>query len=310
MHIPNGFIDGKTALTTGVLAVAALAWALQRVRATLPPQRTPLLGLAAAFIFAAQMLNFPVAGGTSGHLIGGALAAILLGPAAALVSMSAVIVLQGLLFNDGGVTALGANLFNMAVIAPVVAWLVYQPVQRLLGGSTRARLVAAALAAWCSTVVAALACAGQLAWSGTVKGALAFPAMGGIHALIGIGEALITALILRAVAAARPDLLAEAAPARPAGLVVLGLLAAVGLVVFVAPFACAWPDGLEKVAAQLGFEHKASATPWFTSPLADYQVAGLTSEKLGIILAGLFGILAVFVGAWAVARMMKVRSKM
>ena len=298
MHIPDGFLDAKTALATGVLAALGLGLALRRVRQTFPPQRIPLLGLAAAFIFAAQMLNFPVAGGTSGHLIGGALAAVLLGPAAAVVAMSAVLVLQCLLFSDGGVTALGANLFNMAMVAPVVAWLIYRPLLRVTG-----RNVAVALAAWLSTVLAAVVCAGELAWSGRVAWQLVLPAMGGVHALIGVGEALITMLILGAIAAARPELLDTSAPAQRRDLIGLGLLVALGLVVLVAPFACPWPDGLEKVAARLGFEHHTAKL--LTAPLADYAVPGLPWEKLGTIISGALGTLAVFIGAWAVARMVK-----
>jgi cobalt/nickel transport system permease protein len=298
MHIPDGFLDAKTALTTGALAVTGLGLALRRVRATLPPQRMPLLGLAAAFIFAAQMLNFPVAGGTSGHLIGGALAAILLGPAAAVIAMSAVIILQCLLFSDGGVTALGANLFNMALVAPVTAWIVFHPLLRVTS-----RGVAVALAAWLSTLLAALVCAGELAWSGTVAGRLAFPAMSGVHALIGLGEALITTLVLGAIAAARPELLNEQAPPRRSGVIGLGLLVALGFVVLVAPFACPWPDGLEKVAAQLGFAQRAAAQPLLAAPLPDYSVPALKSEKIGTILAGLIGTLATFVAAWAAVRL-------
>ncbi len=303
MHIPDGFLDAKTAVTTGVLAVAGLGLALRRVRQTLPPQQVPLLGLAAAFIFAAQMLNFPVGVGVSGHLLGGALAAALLGPAAAVIAMSAVLVLQCLLFSDGGVTALGANLFNMALAAPVAAWLVYRSLARVLD-----RRLAVALAAWLSTLTAALLCAGELAWSGRVGWQLVFPALGGVHALIGIGEALITALILGAIVAARPELLETSVATPRRDVLGLGLLLSLGLVLFIAPFACPWPDGLEKVAAQLGFEQHGSTL--LKSPLADYAVPGLKWEGLGTIVSGVIGTLAVFALAWAVVRMMKVRGKM
>jgi cobalt/nickel transport system permease protein len=296
MHIPDGFLDAKTAVITGVLAVAGWGLALRRVRQSLPPQKIPLLGLAAAFIFAAQMLNFPVAGGTSGHLLGSALAAALLGPAAAVVAMSAVLVLQCLLFSDGGVTALGANLFNMALAAPVVAWLVYRPLTRVAD-----RRLAVALAAWVSTLAAALLCAGELAWSGRVAWRLVFPAMGGVHTLIGLGEGLITALILGAITAARPELLETNAAVPRRDVLSLGLLLALGLVLFIAPFACPWPDGLEKVAAQLGFEHHSQTL--LKAPLADYAVPGLPWEKLGTILSGVIGTLAAFVLAWSVVRM-------
>ena len=302
MHIPDGFLDAKTAVTTGAFAVVGLGLALRRVRQTFPPQRIPLLGLAAAFIFAAQMLNFPVAGGTSGHLIGGALAAVLLGPAAAVVAMSAVLTLQCLLFADGGVSALGANIFNMALVAPLTAWLVFRPLMRV----TR-RSIAVVLAAWLSTVLAAIVCSGELAWSGKVAWRLAFPAMTGVHALIGLGEALITTLVLGALAGARPELWDEHQALRGRAGVGLGLLVVLGLVVFVAPFACPWPDGLEKVAAQLGFEHH--TTKLLAAPLADYAVPGLPWEKFGTILSGVMGALAVFVLAWAVARIVGKRSK-
>jgi cobalt/nickel transport system permease protein len=209
-----------------------------------------------------------------------------------------VLVLQCLLFSDGGVTALGANLFNMAVVAPVVAWLIYRPLLRVTG-----RSVAVALAAWLSTVLAAVVCAGELAWSGRVTWALVFPAMGGVHALIGIGEALITMLILGAIAAARPELLDTSAPAQRRDIIGLGLLVALGLVVLVAPFACPWPDGLEKVAARLGFEHHTAKL--LSAPLADYAVPGLPWEKLGTLISGVIGTLAAFLGAWAVVRMIK-----
>jgi cobalt/nickel transport system permease protein len=176
----------------------------------------------------------------------------------------------------------------------------------LFGGGPRARLVAAAFAAWCSTVLAAAVCAGQLAWSSTVPWRLALPAMGGVHALIGIGEALITTLILGAIAAAGPDLLDEERQPHLrsdyAGVMGLGLLAAFGLVVFIAPFACSWPDGLERVAAQLGFEHKAAVQPMLHAPLSDYHIPGLASEKFGTILTGLIGTLAAFILAWAMVR--------
>ena len=121
MHVPDGFLDARTLVATAGLAAVGLGLALREVRRNLPPRRVPLIGLAAAFVFAAQMLNFPVAAGTSGHLIGAALAAVLLGPAAAIVAMTAVLLLQALMFADGGITALGANVLNLAVIAPLVA---------------------------------------------------------------------------------------------------------------------------------------------------------------------------------------------
>ena len=305
MHIPDGFLDAKTAMVTSVLATAGLGLALKGVRRTVPPRRIPLIGLAAAFVFAAQLLNFPVAGGTSGHLIGAVLAAVLLGPSAAVLVMSAVLILQCLMFADGGVTALGANLFNMALVAPTVGYGIYRLLRRVVGEGLRERLFATAFAAWCSTMAAAISCAGQLALSGTVPLRVAVPAMGGIHALIGLGEALVTTLVVAAVARARPELLLEPTgprhQARYGELAAQGLLVALALAVFVAPFASGWPDGLEKVAATLGFEHRAAVSPAFPAPLPDYRLPGGGSAALSTVIAGAAGTLVAFGLAWLLA---------
>ena len=294
MHIPDGFVDGKTAVTAAVLAVGGLALALRQAKRELPPRRVPLLGLGAAFVFAAQMVNFPVFGGTSGHLIGGALVASLLGLPAAVIVMTTVLIAQCLLFADGGVAALGANVFNMAVVAPFVGLAVFRGVSRLLPG-LRGQVAALAFAGWCSTVAASLACAGQLAWSGTVAWSVALPAMTGIHMLIGLGEGAISALVFAAVARARPDLVGGAAASAEGGargFVRYGLLAALGVALFAAPFACPWPDGLEAVAAKLGFEHAArEAAP---APMPDYVFPWIGNEGLATAVAGVIGALVVF----------------
>ena len=166
----------------------------------------PAMGVFAAFIFAAQMLNFPVAGGTSGHLIGGALVAIVLGPWAGVLVMTAVVALQALLFQDGGLVAMGVNVLNMAVISTFVGWGVYV-VGRRVTWSAAGLLGVGFAAAWVSVVVSALAAATELSLSGTSPFTVAFPAMGGVHALIGIGEGLITVAALAVVRAGRRDLL-------------------------------------------------------------------------------------------------------
>lgn len=294
-----------------MLAAAGVGLALRTVRRTVPARRIPLIGLTAAFVFAAQMLNFPVAGGTSGHLIGAVLAAVLLGPSAAVLVMTAVLILQCLMFADGGVTALGANLFNMAIVAPGVGYAIYATVARLAGGSLRARLLGTAFAAWCSTIAASIACAGQLALSGAVAWGVALPAMAGIHALIGIGEALISTLVVAGVAQLRPELLAgtEATSRRVryGASVAYGLLISLGLAIFVAPFASGWPDGLEKVASRLGFEHRAAASP-FASPLPDYTLPGVKSVALSTILSGCIGTGIAFGLAYLLARALTPRS--
>lgn len=303
MHIPDGFLDGKTLAVTGALSAGGLAVAARQVKRTLPRQKVPLLGLSAAFVFAAQMLNFPVAGGTSGHLLGGVLAGVLLGPGAAVVVITSVLLVQSLLFSDGGVLALGANIFNMAFIGAVGGWGIYQLVRRFLPG-LRGQITAVFFAAWCSTMLASLACAGELALSGTLSANLVFPAMLGIHSLIGIGEGLITALVILAIARARPELLENGNPLAQRGagweFLAFGLVIALGLAVFVSPYACGWPDGLDKVAEHFGFETR--ATTLIHTWIPDYQMPGITSEGICTALAGAIGTLIMFGLACAIGR--------
>jgi cobalt/nickel transport system permease protein len=303
MHLPDGFIDGKTAVTTAALSAVGVSLALRQVKAQLPAGKIPLLGLAAAFLFAAQMLNFPVVGGTSGHLVGGVLAAALLGPSAAVVVVTTVLIVQCFLFADGGVLALGANIFNMALVDSVAGFAIYRAVCRWLPGP-RGRVTAIAFAGWCATVLASITCAGQLAWSGTVPWATGFRAMAGVHMLIGVGEGLISALVLTAISRARPELLAETgseAPRRWTEWAGYGLLLALGMAVFIAPFACAWPDGLESVVARLGLGHH-GMQPLFFAPAADYRVPGIDRAGTATALAGAFGTVIVFALAWVLGR--------
>ncbi len=304
MHIPDGFIDGKTAAASAVLAATGVGVALRQVRRQLPPRRIPLLGLAAAFIFAAQMINFPVVGGTSGHLLGGVLVAALLGPSAAVVAMTTVLIVQAFLFGDGGILALGANVLNMAVLGVVSGYVVFVLVSRAIPG-TRGQIAGVAFGGWCSTVIAAANCAGQLAWSGTVSGTSAFPAMIAIHMLIGIGEGLIGAMAYFAVVRTRPDLVRVNEPtvARPwwNEWTVYAMLAIAGLALFVSPFACHWPDGLDSVATKFGFDHRAATTAWH-APVKDYQFPGLPWNRGATALAGLAGCSVVFGLALLLAR--------
>ena len=308
MHIPDGFLDTRTAVTMAAVSAAGLGVAIRLVRHTLAARRVPLIGLAAAFIFVTQMLNFPVAGGTSGHLIGAVLATVLLGPSAAVLAMSAVLILQCFMFADGGVTTLGANLFNMALLAPAVGYGVYLLVTRLVGRELRGRLFATAFAAWCSTVAASIACAAELAMSGTVAWKAGFPAMAAVHMVIGLGEALITTLVVAAVAKARPDLLTNGAHAdirpRYRELAIYGLFVSLGMSILLTPLACSWPDGLEKVAGALGFADRAAATPVVMAPLPDYTVPGIHSAVSATIITGLLGTLIAFVLAFALAHLL------
>lgn len=207
MHIPDGFLNTGTSIAAWAVSAGGVGYAARRAGRELGERQVPLMGVTAAFIFAAQMLNFTVAGGTSGHLLGGALAAILLGPWGAMLVLTSVLAVQALLFQDGGLLALGANILNMAVIGVLVGWLVYNGLKRLLGQRTWATMVSGFAAAWFSVVIAALAASAELAISGTSPWGVVLPAMGVVHMLIGVGEGLITVAVLAFLRAARPDLL-------------------------------------------------------------------------------------------------------
>jgi cobalt/nickel transport system permease protein len=305
MHLPDGFLDARTTLLAAGAAAVGVGIALRQVRSALEPRQMPMLGLAAAFVFAAQMMNFPVAGGTSGHLIGGVLTAVLLGPSAAVLVLTCVLLVQCLLFADGGLLALGANVFNMGIVSTCGGYMVFRLVKRMVRmDSTRSTVLAAAFAAWVGTVLAAISCAGQLALSHTVPWSVAFPAMTYVHMLIGVGEGLATGLIVLAVLRARPLLVAGAAEKAPislSGLLGYGLLIICGFAVFVVPFACRWPDGLESVARALGFDQHAEAAA-VEAPFADYRLPFVGSATLATALAGLIGTVMAFVAAYALAR--------
>ena len=208
MHIPDGFIDAPVSAIAGVIAIIGIAVCLGGARRQLDERTAPLAGLVAVFIFAVQMLNFPVAVGTSGHLLGAALAAILVGPYAGALAVSVVLLVQGLLFADGGLSAIGLNIINMALITAVVGWVIFRLVTKAAGVSRPKVMVASFLAGLIAVPAAALAFVLEYALGGTGTasvGAVTI-AMVGTHVLIGIGEAIITALVVGAVFAVRPDL--------------------------------------------------------------------------------------------------------
>ncbi len=206
MHIPDGFLDVKTAVTTALVSVAAVGYGIKVANEKLGERQVPLIGLISAFIFAAQMLNFPVAGGTSGHFLGALLAAVLVGPWMACLVMTVVLVIQCIGFADGGLTALGANVFNMGVIGGIVSYYVFLGLKSILPKTKWGFLAAVAVASWLSVVLAASVCAVELAISGTSPLNVVLPAMSGIHAVIGVGEAIITTIVVAIVLATRPDL--------------------------------------------------------------------------------------------------------
>ncbi|MFF4629958.1 energy-coupling factor ABC transporter permease [Streptomyces griseorubiginosus] len=333
MHVPDGFIDAPISAATGVVAAAAVAVSLRGARRELDERTAPLAGLVAAFIFAVQMLNFPVAAGTSGHLLGGALAAILVGPYTGVLCVSVVLLMQGILFADGGLTALGVNITDMAVVTTVVAYAVFRGLVKVLPRGRGAITAASFVAAVLSVPAAAVAFTLIYAAGGTTDVSIGkvATAMIGVHVLIGIGEATITALTVGAVVAVRPDLVygarglqqklklrvggelvdvpdtAPVAAARSHRKVwITGLVASLVLAGFVSFYASASPDGLEKVAADQGIDAKTEQHASADSPLADYGVKDVEDARLSGGLAGVIGVgVTVVAGTgvfWAVRR--------
>jgi len=205
MHIPDGFLNLPVSVGAGALSVGGLALALKRLKNRIGERLIPLMGVMAAFIFAAQMFNFPVAGGTSGHLLGGALAAIVLGPMAGTVVLAVVLIVQCLLFQDGGLVALGANVFNMAIVGVWGAWAVYESARKMFpwGG----QVFAIFIASWISVVLASSMCAFELSLSGVVPLPAVLIAMVSVHAVIGIGEGVITVLVVGFLKRVKPELI-------------------------------------------------------------------------------------------------------
>ena len=300
MHIPDGFLSVAVSILLWIVAFIVVGYALKRVGKDLGERQVPMMGVLAAAIFAGQMLNFAVAGGTSGHLMGAAITSILLGPWAAMLVLTTVVGVQALIFQDGGLLVLGANTFNMAVIGVSVAYMTYQTVRRLSGGRKWGIFAGGLTAGWLSVEVAALAVALELAVSGTSPANLAIPAMAGIHALIGVGEGLITVGALAFIYKSRPDMLQikDAPPVGGAVVWVVGLLLALALAI-AAPLASSHPDGLLWVAGQQGFLDAAQGSLYQIIP--HYVFPGVTNKALATIIAGILGALIVFGVAIGVA---------
>jgi cobalt/nickel transport system permease protein len=208
MHIPDGFLNLPISLITWIVAIGLIVVALNQVQAKYQERTVPIMGVCAAFIFAAQMINFPIPGGTSGHLLGGTLAGILLGPWAGALVMSVVFIVQAVVFQDGGITVLGANIFNMGLIGTFCGYYLYRSIRLALGRNKwKAMAISTAISAWTSVIIASILCALQLALSGTVPLKVALSAMAFWHLLIGVGEALITLSVISFIWRTRPDLI-------------------------------------------------------------------------------------------------------
>jgi cobalt/nickel transport system permease protein len=311
MHIPNAVLDPRVAAATGAIGAAGLAIGLRSIERWLGERTTVLMGTMAAFVFAAQMVTFPLGPlAVSGHLLGGVLAAVMLGPWAGAVVIAVVLIVQCFLFGDGGLTALGANFVNMGMIGAVGGYAIYSPLRRLIGGSAGV-IFAAMIAAWLSVILAAgafsveLAASGQPGDFGRVLGWMTL-----VHSGIGVGEAIITGLVLKFLLETRPDLVYDPANLQGdegqhrgwglARLALAGLGMALAVCVFLAPLASEHPDGLEFVGSKLGFLQEDSPAS-LPVPIPDYQLPGL-SLGAATAAAGVVGTLVVFVAAATLGR--------
>jgi cobalt/nickel transport system permease protein len=315
MHIPDGVLSPGVAIASGILGAGGLGYGLKRLEKGLGERTTVLMGIMSAFVFAAQMVNFPVLPGVSGHLLGGVLAAVVLGPWAGAGVIAAVLIVQCLLFGDGGLTALGANFMNMGLIGAVGGYAVYAPLRRAIGGR-RGILIGAMAAAWFSVILSSGAFAVELAASG--RGAdfvriLGWMAL--VHAVIGVGEALITGVVLRFVLLTRPDFIhdyeeveSQTSRTRWVQPALAGLAIALAVAVFVAPFASSSPDGLEWVGTQKVRFLSDEARRAIPVPIAEYEMPGLgQAAGVATAVAGAVGTLVVFGMGLGLARIFRAK---
>lgn len=310
MHIRDGILGPEVCLVAGALSVGAIAYSLRRLRLDLEDRAVPLTGMMAALVFAGQMVNFPLLGlPVSGHLLGGVLAAVMLGPWAGCLAIAMVLVVQALLFSDGGLLSLGANVLNMGVVGAWGGYAVYSTLRRLLGNGSAATVSAAVIAAWLSVLAAATLFCVEFVCSSHSSG---FDSRGVLslmvlyHAFIGVGEALITGAVLAFVLARRADLIPTPQPVGAVGTVggfaATGLVAALAIAAILSPFKSEFPDGLDAVSEQLGFAKLETERPPLV--LDDYAVP--TPEVawwpgLSVSVAGILGTLVVFAGAIGLA---------
>jgi cobalt/nickel transport system permease protein len=309
MHIRDGILAPEVCLAAGAISLGAVAYSLRRLRFDLEDRAVPLTGMLAALVFAGQMVNFPLLGlPVSGHLLGGVLAAVMLGPWAGCLAIAMVLIVQAVLFSDGGLLSLGANVLNMAVVGAWGGYAVYSTIRRLLGNSSAATVSAAVIAAWLSVLAAAALFCVEFVCSSRpdidLRGVLALMVL--YHALIGVGEALITGAVLAFVLARRADLVPVLNPAGPVGTVggfaSAGLVAALAVAAILAPFKSDLPDGLDAVSQKTGFDQLETDRPALV--LDDYAIpvpAVSWWPGLSVSMAGIVGTLIVFAGAVVLA---------
>ena len=300
MHIPDGFLEPKVWVPLTALSAGAVVSASKKIGKKMDEKMVPLMGVLAAFIFAAQMVNFPIGGGTSGHLMGGVLIATIVGPYGGLVIMATILILQALLFQDGGITALGANIFNMGVVGAVLGYAVFKGINKITG-NIRFSLFTAS---WFSVVAASGAAAAELSLSGIIPLKVSIPAMLGVHSIIGIGEGAITIAAIELVSGVNREALYTH---EVAGVnfkkrsTWIWLALSIGVAMLLAPFASKFPDGLNKVAESLGFIER--GRPGLNTPLAGYRIPGMEGG-VSTAVAGIAGVLVTFGLAYMIVKVL------
>lgn len=319
MHIPDGVLSNEVCLATAAASATAVGYSLHKLKNSLADRVVPLTGMMSAFIFAGQMVNFPLLGApVSGHLMGGVLAAIILGPWAGCVSLTLVLLVQTMLFSDGGKLALGANVLHMAVIGSLGGYFVYAGIRKLFRNQNAGTVVAAVIAAWLSVMAAtALFCAEfQISWlNSDFNFGRIFALMTAFHSAIGIGEALITGVVVSFVIKQRPSFIYNPVsqptlPARLGSGLVIGGVCALAIATFLAPFASEFPDGLEAVAERIGFSELATESS--LAMLPDYQIPLPVKnweeaphwQRISVGLAGILGTVVVAGLAFCLGRLM------
>lgn len=295
MHIPNGMLQGGICPITALVSTMGIGFAAFKAFFAKHKPSAAKFAAITALIFAGQMMNFPVSDGTSGHLLGGVLAVALLGIPFGILSMALVVTIQCLVFSDGGFTVLGANILNMAIIGAGLGGIIQMYFSKRLPAKSFKYAVGLGIAAWVSVMLAALACSVELALSGTIAFSKVLGAMLSTHALIGIGEGLITVAVCFALADEPISISSRRSVTVP--LLASGIIAGI-----MSPFASGFPDGLEWVAQKYQFLHESA--PTFVSPLPDYTVAAISNEMLATALAGLLGVTITFLIAWFAAKLL------
>ena len=294
MHVPDGFMNVTMSAATGVISFGTLWAYIRSAKDLIADKFIALTGMMSALIFVLQMINFPVAAGTSGHLLGGALAVIVLGPRLGLICLSVVVIIQSLLFADGGLSALGVNVLNMAIVTSATSWFIVKYWIKFIGKNKTSIVTVSVLAGILSVVFSSIAFTIQYAIGGTISipvGTVLI-AMVSTHLIIGLGEGIITALIITLLMRVRPDLVyaydrsdENTTKVSFYGLFIILIL----LLSLVTPFASSSPDGLESVAEEFGF----TQTDGIVLLLDDYGISAINNNFVSTVLSALLGITVV-----------------